>query len=716
MFKQNPKIKEKYQKKFKGVLIDEFQDTDKLQIDIVKDLSENADLIIFGDPKQCIYEWRHANLEDYLYFVKDNFSKVDLDICFRSNIDLIGFFNLTFCKDKYDFLNKDLKSPHLEPEFLKPVAYPSSKDPLKNENPVYFIKTDDKKDEYIALVEIIKKLKEEGYKYQDILVLFRSTSDTEKYLRYLKINNIPFVSYLESNFYKSQEILTVLNLLRLIQYPENQLNVISVLKSPIFNFSDQNLLDERTNLSIEKIKELEPVLEISKQKENKSLSEIIFELFEKLKIFEIFSIFPDGKQKIANLQKLIEYSEKLERENFNLRDFINFLEENRETREDEGILIEDENFIKIMTMHKSKGLESKVVIIPNLSKKLKNTNDGFFTIDGELMVQIRSSNNKKIAETKNFDEDKVKEKKKKEEKRLLYVAMTRAKEKIVFIGSKSENAMKEIEKIIDYVDNEKINVEIKDVNTKQKLDEIEVEIKVFKQENVSLKEHKEKYWVRLKEGSESLEKELENLKKQEEEREKDYEKSISAKRFTTVSERMKESNEKSIIESQQIREVEEELISSKQNISIQLGILIHKILEKFSFQKDKKEAKKELYNLLNTYINDVTEEYKEKIKEDALRIIDKFLNSEYFEEISNSNILFREMPFTLKEKDIYVEGVIDLVYEKDGKIVVLDYKTGKDSSKEKIEKRYKIQADYYKKAVKNIFPDKEIEFKFALLG
>ncbi len=718
IFNENQKIREKYIKKFKGVFIDEFQDTDKLQLEIIRILSSKSDLIVFGDPKQCIYEWRHANLDDYLKFIESNFDEkntIDLDICFRSDIGLIGFFNLTFCKEYYDFLNKNISSLHLQKLYLKPLSFPSTKKISEKENFIHFIKMQKKEDEPFVLVEVIKNLYKEGYTPKDILILFRTATDTERYLKQLKINNIPFISFLESSFYKSQEILTVLNVLRLIQYPDNQLNIISVLKSPIFNFSDQDLLDLKNNFSIEKLKYLEEILEISKLKDKISLGDLVSKTFDKLGIFEIFSLFPDAKQKIINLQKLLEYSKKFERENFNLRDFINFLEENRDTREDEGILIEDDDFIKIMTMHKAKGLEEKVVIIPNLSKGSKNSNDGFFTINGKLMVQIKS-NNKKIAESKNFDENLVKDKREKEEKRLLYVAFTRAKEKLIFIGSNSRNRSKmdDIEDLIKYVNDKKIKVEIKDPNSKKKVGEKLVEINVKKDESPLLKKEKEEYWENLAKNSKNLDKKLEKLAKEEEKRKKDYEKSVSTKRFIAVSELMKIKDEKYFLEMEQIKEVEETI--SFGNESTELGTFVHKILEKFSFTDKKEEAQKEINKLIDKYIDSVKEDYRKNIKEKALKILNKFLNSEIYKEISASNILFREMPFTLKEENRYIEGIIDIVYEKDNQIVVLDYKTTKITSKEKIEERYKIQSDYYTKAVRKIFPDKDIHFKFAILS
>ncbi len=718
IFKNFPEIKQKYIKKFKAIFIDEFQDTDLLQLKVIKILSEKSDLIVFGDPKQCIYEWRHASLEDYLKFINKNFKKeenINLDICFRSNIDLIGFFNLSFCKDGYDFLNRGFENGHIDDIFLPKLSFPDFKKQDTSEFPVSVLRGESKDKEPYLLVETINSLIEEGYQPRDILVLFRTTNGATNYLKQLKISNIPFISFLESEFYKSYEVLTVLNILRLVQYPDDKLNLISVLKSPLFNFSDEDLFLFKDDFSLENIDQLKFLKDLSEKKDSKGLYRIVSEIFENLPVFEVFSVFPDGKQKLANLQKLKDYSQRLERENFNLRDFINLIEENRDTREEEGLLIEDDNFVRIMTMHKAKGLEGKIVIIPDLSRKKNPRNAGFYTVKGRLMVKIISDNGKTIAQSKNFDEELVKELKEKENRRILYVALTRAKERLIFIGSKKTGLMKDIENLLNFVKGKETVVGIKDTKTGKIVGEKKIKIKIGgNSKEINLKN--KKYWEELKEKKipQELKEELDKIRDKEENWREEFEKSISSKRFTTVSELVGKENEKSKIEEEQIKEIEENFKQYKDK-SIQLGILIHKILEEFSFETDSKKAEEELFLLLEKNIANVSEELRSDIEKDARKILKNFLKSDDYKEISTSQILFKEMPFTLKEKNRYIEGVIDIVYKKDGKIIVLDYKITREKNIKRIEEIYKKQKEYYTKAVKNIFPEEKIEFKFSLL-
>ncbi|WP_457642301.1 UvrD-helicase domain-containing protein [Persephonella sp.] len=707
LFEENPDILEKYRSKFKVIFIDEFQDTDRLQIDIIKLLSKKSDLVIFGDPKQCIYEWRNANLYNYINFVNEGFTEINLDICHRSNLSLIAFFNLFFKEKNYLNINYSERKPvlleHLDERFVKPVKYPSYKDPVVIKHPVELIETEKDHEPYV-LAGKIKQLLDAGYKPQDILVLFRTRSKTDKYLQELKAAGIPFISYLSSHFYNSSEILTVLNILKLIQYPYNQINVIAVLKSPVFNFSDQDILNMRDRLDISKIPELEPICKLEEMKNSLNISQIIDFIYENIPVLEIFALYPDGKQKVANLKKLAYIAQKLEKENFQLRNFIDFIEENRYSEEDEATVVEDDNFVKIMTMHKSKGLEAKVVIIPNLSEKSNPFNQGFFTVENELMVKIHDENNKEIAKSINFDKDKVKLKNYLEEKRLFYVAFTRAKDKLVLIHSGLKGYMKEIGKVIDEIDGCETEVFIDDGKI------VKMKMEILREKYTGIKK-KSEYWKRLQTGSEDLIESLMDLEKQEEIRKKEFEKAVSESRFVTVSALIGENNEKRFIEEGQIAETEQNPIEHIDK-AVEVGILIHKILEEFSYSSDKKEALKELKDLLNKYISSIKEELREEIFNEVSDKLERFLESDIYREISSSRVIFREMPFTLKDKGRFVEGKIDIVYEKDGKIFIMDYKTGKPSNSEE---KYKAQKEYYTKAVQKIFPGKEIIFKLGHL-
>ncbi|WP_456400007.1 UvrD-helicase domain-containing protein [Persephonella sp.] len=704
LLKSHPEILREYQERFKVFLIDEFQDTDPLQMEVIKLLSEKSDLIVFGDPKQCIYEWRNANLYDYLNFIED-FESVPLDVCYRSIPEYIGFLNEFFVKE--DFLNKKFEKKeetikHIDKKFIPYLKYDDSKDFNGRSSVIEVVKTE-KGDEHKAVLDIIRKLLNNGYKPDDIIVLFRSATGTERFVNILKNANIPYVSFLSSIYFNSLEVVTVLNILKLIQFPEDKVSLVAVLKSPLFNYSDLDLYKLKDNLNIEEIDELKEIRELINIKDGMNISEILENLYKKLPIKEVFSVYPDGKQKVANLEKLHLIAGKLESENFQLKDLIDYIEESRFRSENDAFIIGDDNLTKLMTIHKSKGLESKIVIIPFInSRKVGNLN-GFYTVEDQLMVIIRDDSNRVIAKTPNFDEDKVKNQIYCEEKRLLYVAFTRAKEKLIIIDPDSGGFIKEINTVLDKIDNREITV------TSKELKENKFTLKIKKYDYES-SDSNENYWLTLiKPPNKNLINNLKKLELEEKKREEEFRRAVEKKIFTTVSSLGLENKEKEVLEERELKE--DDLRYERGNIKVEIGILTHKILEHFSFPSDIKKGEEEILSLLKKYSNYTVGVNKERVVSEVKRKLINFLKTEDYKEIAKSIILFKEMPFTLKENGTYIEGKIDIVYMKNGIITVADYKTGKIEDTT----LYNTQMQYYTKVVKEIFPNKEVKFKFIYL-
>ncbi|EDP73687.1 PD-(D/E)XK nuclease family protein [Hydrogenivirga sp. 128-5-R1-1] len=152
-----------------------------------------------------------------------------------------------------------------------------------------------------------------------------------------------------------------------------------------------------------------------------------------------------------------------------------------------------------------------------------------------------------------------------------------------------------------------------------------------------------------------------------------------------------------------------------ENISIYTGIVVHNVLEEVDFTNI---SLKQLNTLIKKQEKIIPELIKNVVMENSRKILRKFINSPLHKELKESNIIFRELPFTLYENEKYIEGRIDIIYEKDGKIIVMDYKTNRyetEEEKQKVIKAYEKQKEYYLKAVKKIFPEKNIEFKLGLL-
>jgi ATP-dependent exoDNAse (exonuclease V) beta subunit len=623
---------------------------------------------------------------------KNNFENINLNTCHRSNKTLVSFYNNLFSCKNHNFLN------NLNEIYTSELEYNIKDEKISNS--INFILTNN---EALSILEKIKELNQEDYKYGDIMILFRKNKKAKELINLLKNNSIPFISYLDSSLKSNLEVITVLNLLKLIKYPFDKLNLISVLKSPIFCFSDLDIFNIKDKLDIYQIENFECIRSLINDLNKYSIYDILKTLYKEFKIVETFSLYPDSMQKIENLNKLLKIASNFDRNNFQFRDFINFLDEN-EQEQTENLLIEDTNFIKIMTIHKSKGLESKIVIIPYLLDIDDIEDEGFYNIDN-LMVKIKN-NNKVIAQSSNFDEKRVKNKIKNAEKRLLYVAFTRAKEKLILLASKNKSSKNKNKSSKNTSSSNELKREIFDlVKTIESYNETN-----FKEDNLQNTEYKN-YWNSLKNNKQLELSKLQEFQNIDKKRINDYEESIMNKKFSSVSQ---------LMQIEKIDDYESFILDNDENLyknnhSSELGTFVHKVLENFNFPKDISFAENEILSIIDYQKKTIVNE---NILNEAKEILLNFLNSKYYNEISNSKILFKELPFTLKENDVYIEGIIDLVYENNNKIIIMDYKTNKIHDKEKLEKNYYLQKKYYTEAIKVIFPERsndEIEFKFCWL-
>ncbi len=667
--------------RFKYIFIDEFQDTDKIQIQIINKIADN-NLYIFADPKQCIYTWRDADLEAYLDFVENqNFTYVTLDKNYRSSPVLIEFFNLLFSGDV--FLN------HLDKKYRSPV-YCADPHKFKNKNSfvkILNIKYDKKltpqeviEKEAIFCVYLVKDLLNEGHKPDDIMFLFRKNKDLNLFLKIFNRYNVPVVTQSNESLFNQPEIKQIIDILRFIEYPQSRLLFLKVLKSPLFLFSDKELYSYKEKFSLEYFdtKEAQILKELIEYKYDLSLYEIVYNLIENTNILEYNSLFPNGKQRLLNIEHLKTIAQKLSSQGFSLRDFIIYTQ----SFDIEIPVLPDQKAVKFLTMHKAKGLESKVVIIPLISIRPESVKlDGVYVYKNKPVLNLKKA---KSIELINIEKD-LKEKIKNESERLFYVAVTRAKEKLILITTDDLSR--------NYKDT--YWQSLKRVSIDQYVESVD-----FSREDIT-----ESTDDNLDFESRDLLKELKAIERVEKEILEKKQKAIETKRFLSVSELVEEEK--------QIEEGFSSLRSSQ--VSIYTGIVVHEVLEKIDL---KNYSYKTAKRLLEQIQQKIPSQIKTQVLDLADIILKKLENSTILEELKYSNILAKEMPFVLEENGKIIEGRIDLIYEKAGKIVILDYKTNKyetEKQLENIKATYRKQKEYYKKALEKIFPDRDIEFKLALL-
>ncbi|SHH44074.1 UvrD-helicase domain-containing protein [Thermosipho atlanticus] len=550
-------IKEKYKNKFKYIIVDEFQDTNYLQKELFEKLhSENNYVFYVGDRKQSIYRFRGSDVSVFLETLQEFEEKSDekykilaLRDNYRSNKHLVNFFNF-IVKEK--LFNKHIAEKTEKHEVFKSI-YPNlyeklwfDKNDISNAKilqggvvPGINQKTGGRiKYVLIKLKENEDKIKKEaevaaylisklvGKKlctknnenhiitYNDFVILRSRIANAEEiYSEVFKKYGIPLYIIGGKNFYKRLEIKTILNALNAIQNPNNNFYFTQFFFSPLVSgtFKDYNKIIQENNgeplfqtakhLNFSNnishaLKTLEKYAEL---KYYISPTEVLRNLIEELNYFEKLTQFQDYKTAILNVRKLLSEASSMDQLATSFSELIKLIQKLSETSEGEAT-IEDEtsNSVKLMSIHASKGLEFKIVILGDLldtKKDNKSKNGVQFTntktkryyILEKFLEEFRNSENTEILDAiKLFNLNDVYDET--ELQRKLYVAITRASEifiPLIFpeIDSYSGKFLKltesEIEELknnhtgsLEFIEIENIEIE----KTENKSDEILGEI------------------------------------------------------------------------------------------------------------------------------------------------------------------------------------------------------------------------------------------------
>ena len=335
----------------------------------------------------------------------------------------------------------------------------------------------------------IKQKQYRNIKYKDIVILLRATSNVAPiYEKTLAEANIPVYSDSSSEYLESTEIQTIMATLKIINNPMQDIPFVAVLRSIIGGFTDNELVEIRlvdrhcnfyeciqkailqVNNSLRaKIENfLNKIEKWREEQEYLSLDELIWKIYEETSYYEYVGLMKNGSLRQANLKMLFEKAKAYENASFTgLFNFINFIEKIKTSSGDldaAKIIGENEDVVRIMSIHKSKGLEFPVVFLCNSSKQF-NMNDlkNSILLDHDLGIGPQYIDYRKRIEYNTLAKEAIKLKIKNEniseEMRVLYVALTRAKEKLYITGTSrdAEEEIKEKENTVEIFKNKKIS-------------------------------------------------------------------------------------------------------------------------------------------------------------------------------------------------------------------------------------------------------------------
>ena len=402
LFEHNKEILEHYQERYKYILIDEYQDTNPVQYKLSKLLaSKYKNIFVVGDMNQSIYAFRQADYHNIVNFEKDyaNAKTIKLEHNYRSTNNILNAANDVISHNKE---RKDLK------------LYSDKGDGPK----ITYLRSYDEKHEISLVIDEINKLYLDGYEPKDVAILYRTNAQSRAIEEVFASKGIPYKIYGSYYFYNRKEIKDLISYLKLIYNDKDEISLRRIINVPKRGIGDSAIKDIelRANLNqcsmydaLESKKELEfkDIIEsIKKTSESLSLTELIDEVLDKSgmkKELESSHLIED-ETRLENLMEFKSITASYEERtgSVNLGDFL----EEISLVSDQANHTEDGNVVTLMTLHSAKGLEFPVVFMVGME-------EGIFPHNMSIM------------------EDNIEE-----ERRLCYVGITRAKEKLYLTNAK----------------------------------------------------------------------------------------------------------------------------------------------------------------------------------------------------------------------------------------------------------------------------------------
>ena len=487
--------------RYRFFLVDEFQDTNGLQRELLELLTlkqgrSAANLFIVGDRKQSIYGFRGADVDVFREMtnalLEAGGEPKPLFANFRSQPPLIHFFNYLF---KRLFQPSD-DVPNFSDDELAKLGYvahePSeAKRELEKEGTLVELliatrppqeqqyNRDFRELDAIQLANRIISLKhsDPNLKYSDIALLFRAMTQVHFYESVFRRASIPYQTVLGRGFYDREEITDLIQLLRFLDNRTDEIALAAVLRSPICGISDNALLALRSAPSVNgtdsksasfptrplyrALRQHQDIQFINSQ-EHELLgraSDLIGRLVARRHHYTIEDLLRfavdeseyrtviaanfDGAQRLANIDRLFTLAARFESSgNHLIRDFVRYVEEFEAigSRESEGQIDEAANAVKLMTIHQAKGLEFPIVIIPDLHRS-RTPPEFSFALDRHrgVTLKVPDGRGRTVAGCTFSEFERRKEWREQfENMRLLYVAATRAEDRLILSGATEE--------------------------------------------------------------------------------------------------------------------------------------------------------------------------------------------------------------------------------------------------------------------------------------
>ncbi|MEI8014285.1 MAG: UvrD-helicase domain-containing protein [Nitrospira sp.] len=755
LLRDHPAVRARIKQTYRAILVDEFQDTDPVQYEIILYLGERADshqtswqdvdlepgkLFIVGDPKQSIYAFRRADIEAFERVVEKIRAAggrvYSLVTNFRSDGAVLDVVNNVF--DRL-FQQAEHIQPANEPLAVKPQRKPEvsvSGVQLRlvtpREGEEEFDVQAATREEAEALARWLKEELLPGTTVMDrdrhksplqpghIAMIFRKLTQTEVYLDALRRYDIAYITDGEKHFYRRQEVIDVVNLLRVIDNPYDRIALVGILRSPLGGMTDRDLLalqqregfdyQHRERLSgwnhpqAEMVRRLyEHLAELHRLAPFRPVPDAIDLIFDRLPILELAAASLHGEQGVANLRKIREMAETLaDRPHLTLTGFVDLMmtRVSEQPVEAESALAEESlGAIRVLTIHKAKGLEFPVVILPGLHQGAKNSHKGpsihhdWSSRCYSLRLGSRSNLGAVLVEMKMAAREEA------EQRRLLYVGMTRARDLLVLSGGLTAKPGQDTVLSL-------LGETIVDEGSPSEADQICIGTsRLTRVMTPATKGVRRRSQKSLSTMAPNLP--LGPILIRRQARKLEWEKRRITSRRVTPS-RLAGGRPDVVFP--------HTVTGHDPDLARLVGVCAHAVLEQWDFAKPRAEIGTVIEQVCRHYV--AQDHLMVDVAGDLAVLFGNFLSSEPYNRLQRATVLGREVRFVmpLGEEQI-MEGVIDLIYRLDDRIWIADYKTDDVAAEDAQARadRYRHQAEMYSRAVESALGLQSLSFQFIFL-
>ena len=790
------RVAQEYKQYYHEVYIDEYQDSNPLQELLLRTVSGEDEghfnRFMVGDVKQSIYRFRQARPEifeeKYLDYAEEGTEKrrIDLNQNFRSRTTVVNTINSVFERIMTEETGRLIYDEHaaLKAGAVYPENEGCESELLLVEKPDKDAEDSEREAEARAVAGRIRELMEKHrvsnpdgslrrIRYADIVILLRTNKGwDEVFKRILEEEGIPAYIASKTGYYAASEVVDLLQLCRVLDNPRQDIPLFGMLKSVFGGFTEEEIALLRAGHKGMTLYEALVACEV----EDAALRQRVQSFLDMLDRYRGYTVYmpirelleciveehdylnyvtalPAGNKRRANVEMLFTKASDFEKTSyFGLFHFIRYMEQL-----EADLLDENADVVRIMSVHKSKGLEFPVTFVSGFSKKF-NTMDsskqvvtdmdlgiGMVYVDAQRRVKSKTLRQKVLSYKSRLDNLN-------EELRILYVAMTRAKEKLILTATMSdaakavELACRHSEEALSFCDFIKAGSYLDFLMPV--LDGTLFDIRVMEEQEMRVEACKNQ--LMLSEKKERLLQAAFEIEEERVERLKSdlcftypfaalsglYTKTtVSELKIAAMAERAEEAfhafEEKEPVPCIPSFRKEEEAVSGTVR-----GNAYHRAMELMNFDGIYESVFAELPSDYEVFVEGVKEadltpaisrflegerdalrldeEYRKALN---VRKLEAFLKSEWAYRMwaaDRRGELYREQPFVLgvsasrlspdypEEERVLVQGIIDVFWVENGEIVLLDYKTDVVKALSELWNRYETQMDYYREALENI--------------